>query len=100
MITVKEGLTLGCNSTIGFGSIKCFSCTVIDKSLGDTFAFLGRLPVHTGPTLSLTPQKMLDVCPEFFSSFNFVKGGGRENCKKIPKRMYCLMSEPRNDRKI
>ena len=25
------------------------------------------------------------VCPEFFSNFNFVEGGGRENCKNISK---------------
>ena len=53
----------------------------------DTFAFLGRFPIHTGPILLLTPQTMLDACIEnFFPSFNFVKDGGRENCKKIRKR--------------
>ena len=26
----------------------------------DTFAFLGRFPIHTGPTPPLTPQTMLD----------------------------------------
>ena len=30
------------------------------------------------------------VYPEFFLSFNFVQGEGRENCKKISKRMQCL----------
>ena len=28
----------------------------------DTFAFLGRFPIHTGPTPPLTPQTMLDAC--------------------------------------
>ena len=28
----------------------------------DTFAFLGRFPIHTGPTPSLTPQTMFDAC--------------------------------------
>ena len=35
------------------------------------------------------------VYPEFFPSFNFVHGGGRENCRKISKRMRCFMREPR-----
>ena len=40
------------------------------------------------------------VYPEFFPSFNFVYGWGRENCKKISKMMHCFKREPRNDRKI
>ena len=28
----------------------------------DTFAFLGRFPIHSGPTPPLTPQTMLDAC--------------------------------------
>ena len=32
----------------------------MDKSL-ETLAFLGRLPIHTGPTPPLTPQSMLDA---------------------------------------
>ena len=39
------------------------------------------------------------VCPEFFPSFNFVWGGGRENCKKISKGLHFFKREPRNDRK-
>ena len=55
----------------------------------DTFAFLGRFPIHTGPTPPLTPQTMLDACIQnFFPSFNFVSGGGRENCKKISKTLH------------
>ena len=39
----------------------------------DTFAFLGRFPIHTGPTPPLTPQTKLDACIQnFFPSFNFV----------------------------
>ena len=40
----------------------------------DTFAFLGRFPMHTGPTPPLTPQTINvgRVYPEFFPSFNFV----------------------------
>ena len=33
----------------------------------DTFAFLGSFPIHTGPTLPLTPQTMLDACIQNFS---------------------------------
>ena len=58
----------------------------------DTFAFLGQVP-----TSPLTPQTMLHAC---FFPFNFVQGGGSENCKTIPKRMHCFKREPRNDRKI
>ena len=32
----------------------------------DTFAFLGRFPIHTGPTPSLIPQTMLDACIQNF----------------------------------
>ena len=34
----------------------------------DTFAFLRRFPIHTGPTPPLTPETMLDAFP----SFNFL----------------------------
>ena len=39
------------------------------------------------------------VYQEFFSSFNFVQGGRRENCKKFSKRMHCFNRKPGNDRK-
>ena len=43
----------------------------------DTYAFLGRFPIQTGPTPPLTPQTMLDACIQiFFPCFNFVLGGG------------------------
>ena len=32
----------------------------------DTFAFLGRFSIHTGPTPPLTPQTMLDACVQNF----------------------------------
>ena len=39
----------------------------------DTFAFLGRFPIHAGPTPPLTLQNNVGrVYPEFFPSFNFV----------------------------
>ena len=40
------------------------------------------------------------VYPEFFSSFNFLKGGGRENCAKFSKRMHRFKREPTNNRRI
>ena len=66
----------------------------------DTFAFLGRFPIHTSPT---PPSPHKQCCTRFhseFFSFNLVQGGGSENCKTIPKRMHCFKREPRNDRKI
>ena len=61
----------------------------------DTFASLGRSPIHTGPTPSLTSHTMLGACiQKFFSSFNFVLGGGRENFDKFLKRMHHFKREP------
>ena len=54
----------------------------------DTFAFLGRFPIYTGPTPPLTPQTILDACIQIFfrvSTLYRVGWGGRENCKKIRK---------------
>ena len=53
----------------------------------DTFAFLGRFPIHTGPTPPLTPQTMLDACIQnFFSEFQLCIGWGewelQENFEK------------------
>ena len=50
----------------------------------DTFAFLGRFPIHTGPTPPLTPQTMLDACiQDFFYRFSTLHrlGGGRTAIK-------------------
>ena len=68
----------------------------------DTFAFLGRLPIHTGLTPPLTPEIMLDACIQnFFRVSTLYRVGGRENCKKISKMMHsCFKREPRNDRKV
>ena len=67
----------------------------------DTFAFLGRFPIHTGPTpppppSPHTPQTKLDACIHYF----FFIGWGEKNCKKISKKMHFFMRGPRNDRKI
>ena len=41
-------------------------------------------------------QEFLEMLP----SFNIVQGAGRENCKKISKRMHCFMWAPRIYRKL
>ena len=52
----------------------------------DTFAFLGRFPIHTGPTPPLTPQTTLDECIQNFSEFQLCIGWGegklQENFEK------------------
>ena len=47
-----------------------------DQKSWDTFAFLGRFPIHTGPTPPLTPQTMLDACIQNFSEFQLCIGWG------------------------
>ena len=45
----------------------------------DTFAFLGRFLIYTGPTPPLTPQTILDACIQIFfrvSTLYRVGGGG------------------------
>ena len=71
----------------------------MDKSLGirlhsGAFSNSHRSNPSPHPTNNLGR-----VYPESFPSFNFVYGGGRENRKKISKRMQCFKREPRNDRK-
>ena len=47
----------------------------------DTFAFLGRFPIHTGPTPSLTSKTVLHACIQNFfrvSTLYRVGGRGRE----------------------
>ena len=57
------------------------------------FKFLGRFPIHTYPAPPLTPQTTLDACfQSFFSQFELCIGRGRENYKKISKRMHVLLS--------
>ena len=50
----------------------------MDKSL-ETLAFLGRFPIHIGPTPPLTPQTMLDACIQNFSEFQvYIRWGEGE----------------------
>ena len=59
----------------------------------DTFEFLRRFPIHTHLAPPLTPQTTLEACFQIFFSpeFQFCIGWGRENWKKISKRMHCFM---------
>ena len=65
--------------------------TTIDRGLGT-----GRFPVLIGPTSPITPQTMLDACIQNSFRVSICTGwGGRDNCKKISKRMHCFMKEHR-----
>ena len=62
----------------------------------DKIAFLGRFPIHTGPTPALTSQTMLDACIQnFFEVSTLYRVGGgrtarefRKGCKKWVKWGY------------
>ena len=65
--------------------------TIMDKSLGTLLRFWGVFQYSHRSNPSPHPTNNVGlVYPEFFPSFNFVQGEGRENCKKISKRMQCL----------
>ena len=52
----------------------------------DTFAFLGRFPIHNGPTPPLSPQIMLDACIEnFFRVSTLYRVGGERTTRKFRK---------------
>ena len=72
----------------------------MDKSLGTLLRFWGVFQfTQVQPLPSPHKQCWTRVSRVFFPSFNFVQCGGRENCKKILKRMHCFKRKPRNDRK-
>ena len=49
----------------------------------DTFAFLGRFPIHTGPTTPLTPQTVLHACIQnFFRVLTLYSVGGKEELQE------------------
>ena len=70
----------------------------------DTFAFLGRFPIHTGPTPPLTPQTMLDACVQnFFRVSTLYRVGEGRTLRKFRKGCTVLrtnrqMSERFEDR--
>ena len=52
----------------------------------DTIAFLGRFPIHKGPTPPLTPQTMLDACVQnFLRVSTMYRVGGERNARKFRK---------------
>ena len=61
------------------------------KSL-DTCAFLGRFPIHTGPTPPLT-NNVGRMYPEFFSEFQLCTGWGKEELQENFERVHCFMRE-------
>ena len=65
----------------------------------DTFAFLARFPIHTGPTSPLTHKQCRTRASRIFSQSKLCMGlreeGEERNAKKISKRKHCLMREPR-----
>ena len=49
----------------------------------DTFAFVGRFPIHTGPNPPLTLQTMLEACIQnFFSEFQLCIVWGKEEVQE------------------
>ena len=58
----------------------------------DTFAFLGRFPIHTGPTPPLIPQTILDACIQnfFFRVSTLYRVGGGRTTRKFRKRCTVL----------
>ena len=70
--------------------------TIMEKSLWDTFAFLGHFPMHTGPLPS--PHKQCwTVVSRMFFEFQLCIWLGEE---KLQEMMHCFKRELRNDRKI
>ena len=69
----------------------------------DTFGFLGRFPIHTGPTPSLTPQTMLDACIQnFFRVSTLYRVRGGRTARKFRKGCTALrgkreMTEKKNE---
>ena len=71
--------------------------TIRDKSLGTLLHFWG---VFQFTQALPSPHKQCWTRVSIsFSKFQLCIGWGRENCKKILKRMHCLKREPRYDRK-
>ena len=86
--------------------IACVAAVLVTQYLQSRTKVLEHLHLWAfsnshGPNPSPHPTNNVGrVYPEFFPSFNFVQGGGRENCRKISKRMRCFMREPRMTEKI
>ena len=74
--------------------------TIMDKSLGTLLHFWGVFQCTQVQPLPSPRKRCWMRVSRIFSAFNFVKGGGRENCKRISKRIHCFKTESRDDRKI
>ena len=65
------------------------------QNFWDTFAFLGRFPIHTGPTPPLTPQTMLDACIQnFFRVSTLYRVEGERTARKFRKGCNVLWGNP------
>ena len=67
----------------------------MDKSLGTLLRFLGVFQFTDSFNTSPHPTNNVGrIYPDFFPSFNFVYGGGTENCKKIQEdSLFCEETE-------
>ena len=60
----------------------------------DTFAFLGRFPILTGPTSPLTPQTMLNSCIQnSFQISTLCRVGGGRTARKFRKECTVLRAD-------
>ena len=74
--------------------------TIMDKSLGTLLHVWGVSQFAQAQHLPSPHKQSLTRVSRIFSEFQFCIGWGRENSKKISKRMHFFIREPRNDRKI
>ena len=67
----------------------------------DTFGFLGRFPIHTGPTPPLTPQTTLDACIQNFFRVGRTARKFRKGCtalrgkREMTEKNECCSTVPR-----
>ena len=84
----------------GGGASVCRKATIMDKSLGTLLHVWGVSQFAQAQHLPSPHKQSLTRVSRIFSEFQFCIGWGRENFKKISKRMHFFIREPRNDRKI
>ena len=65
--------------------------TIVDKSLGTLFYFWGIFQFTQVQPLPSPHKQCWTHVSRIFSEFQLCIGWGRENCKKILKRMHCFM---------
>ena len=82
------------------GASVCRKATIMDKSLGTLLHVWGVSQFAQAQHLPSPHKQSLTRVSRIFSEFQFCIGWGRENSKKISKRMHFFIREPRNDRKI